>query len=171
MANELYTRTNQKLFFASRALQDWREACSSEAINAPALQQGACESALFHLHGALLALCHEVAGFYRLPNASATHVSRLLDQQLLAEKPSPELALLAERAAEQGGWIGQLRKAYADLSRPPKPEKSSDKSADNLIIAVAVDDGEPELTPDLLESWLRALKDLALHCRAGMSEW
>ena len=40
-------------------------------MNAQALVQAEREAALFHLHGALLGLCHEIAGFYRLPQAAA----------------------------------------------------------------------------------------------------
>ena len=172
MANELYTRTNQKLFFATRALEDWRLALQGTAINAAALQQGARETSLFHLHGALLALCHEVAGYYRLPNARATHIKSLLSAEVLASHPSPELQLLAELADEPASWVSRLRKAYAELSEPPQPErKSSVDPATPLIVAVAVEEPQDVLTPDTLGHWLQQLRDLALHCRAGMSEW
>ncbi len=172
MANELYTRTNQKLFFASRALEDWRQAMQSTAVNALALQQGACETTLFHLHGALLALCHEVAGYYRLPNARSTHIKSLLAPEVLEATPSPELQLLAELAADAEGWVARLRKAYGVLSEPPQPErKAKVDPATALIVAVAVEEPQESLSPELLAGWLQQLRELAVHCRSGMSEW
>ncbi|KTS91775.1 DUF6586 family protein, partial [Pseudomonas parafulva] len=67
MARELYTRTNQKLYFAGLALESMARAEQSQAMNAQGLVQAERESALFHLHGALLGLCHEISGYYRLP--------------------------------------------------------------------------------------------------------
>ncbi|NON33562.1 DUF6586 family protein, partial [Klebsiella pneumoniae] len=53
MAQELYTRTNQKLFFAGLALESMAKAEQSQAMNAQGLVQAERESALFHLYGAL----------------------------------------------------------------------------------------------------------------------
>jgi len=36
------------------------------------------EACLFHLYGALLGLCHEIAGYYRLPQADANAVEQLI---------------------------------------------------------------------------------------------
>jgi hypothetical protein len=71
MAHELYTRTNQKIYFAGLALEAMNKASEGRAMNAQALVQAERESAIFHLYGALLGLCHEIAGFYRLSQASA----------------------------------------------------------------------------------------------------
>ena len=67
MANELYTRTNQKIYFAGLSLEALGRAEEGKEMNAIALVQAGREAALFHLYGALLGLCHEIAGFYRLP--------------------------------------------------------------------------------------------------------
>ena len=56
MAQETYTRTNQKLFFAGLALEAMAKAEQSQAMNAQGLVQAERESALFHLYGALLGL-------------------------------------------------------------------------------------------------------------------
>ena len=63
MAHELYTRTNQKIYFAGLALEALGRAEKGQAMNAQALLQAERESALFHLYGALLGLCHEIAGY------------------------------------------------------------------------------------------------------------
>lgn len=62
MANERYTRTNQKLYFAGVALDFWRKAEAGRAMNWQAQVQAEREACLFHLYGALLGLCHEIAG-------------------------------------------------------------------------------------------------------------
>lgn len=67
MANERYTRTNQKLYFAGLALESWRLAQAALAAQSQGRIMAEREACLFHLHGALLGLCQEVAGFYRHP--------------------------------------------------------------------------------------------------------
>ena len=71
MAQERYTRTNQKIYFAGLALQALNKAEQGQAINAQAQVQAEREAVLFHLYGALLGLCHEIAGYYRLPQDNA----------------------------------------------------------------------------------------------------
>jgi len=62
MANEVYTRTNQALFFTRRALDAWAEAESSDALDALSLVQYHREHALFHLYRGVLAVVHVIAG-------------------------------------------------------------------------------------------------------------
>ena len=71
MAHERYTRTNQKLFFAGLSLENWRKADALGTLNAQGQVQAEREASLFHLYGAVLGLCHEIAGFYRSPGADA----------------------------------------------------------------------------------------------------
>ena len=104
MAQELYTRTNQKLYFAGLALEAWKRADAERAMNAQAIIQGGRESALFHLYGAVLGVCHEIAGYYRLPQAAAPRVDALLNAEVLAAAPSPELAELVELASQPETW-------------------------------------------------------------------
>jgi len=67
MAQELYTRTNQKLFFAGLALESMAKAEQSQAMNAQGLVQAEREAAQFHLYGALRRL---------LPPAASGRCSR-----------------------------------------------------------------------------------------------
>lgn len=123
MAQELYTRTNQKLFFAGLALESMAKAESSQAMNAQGLIQAERESALFHLYGALLGLCHEIAGFYRLPQAAASRVELLLNDEALDGIAIPEVAELLELVRQPETWLAQLLRAYIDLFRPPVAKK------------------------------------------------
>lgn len=174
MANELYTRTNQKLYFVSLALDAWRAAEGAQALNVQTQIQAARETALFHLYGAVLGLCHEVAGFYRLPQAGLGQVEQLLDAELLASAPSPELAELVELAQQRDSWLAQLLAAYRRLFEPPRQEKPA-KADPALIVAVNVGAApaaeEPELSLACLAGWLQEIRQLAVRFRQGMSEW
>ena len=60
MANEVYTRTNQALYFARLAIESWSEAEASDALSAITMTRYHREHALFHLHRTVLAVAHEV---------------------------------------------------------------------------------------------------------------
>ncbi|RWU18052.1 PasA protein [Pseudomonas alkylphenolica] len=172
MAQELYTRTNQKIYFAGLALEAMGKAQESRAMNAQALIQAERESALFHLYGALLGLCHEIAGFYRLPQAGAPRAELLLTREVLEAVAIPEMAELVELAEQRETWLAQLLSAYADLFRPPVAKKIAKTDVTQpLIQAVSLD--EPEvvaLSREELEGWRQNLKALTVRFREGLSE-
>jgi len=171
MAHELYTRTNQKLYFAGLALEAWRQAEEGRAMNAQALIQAERESALFHLYGALLGLCHEIAGYYRLPEANAPRAELLLSKAVLDAAPSPELAELLELAQNSETWLAQLLGAYAALFQPPQaPKKAKVDPGLPLIETVSLDEAGPPLARAELEDWRQQLKGLALRFRETLSE-
>jgi len=171
MAHELYTRTNQKLYFAGLALESWRKAEEGKAMNAQALIQAERESVLFHLYGAVLGLCHEIAGFYRLPEASAPRAELLLTRAVLDAAPSPELAELVELAQQPETWLAQLLTAYDALFRPPQaPKKAKVDPGLPLIQAVALEQEEEPLSRTQLEEWRQQLKALALRFRETLTE-
>ncbi|MOA23408.1 hypothetical protein D3C78_1440270 [compost metagenome] len=175
MANELYTRTNQKLYFAGLALDAWRAAEAAQALNARTQIQAAREGALFHLYGALLGLGHEIAGYYRLPQAGALQLEQLLTRELLDAAPNPQLAELVELAQDRQSWLGQLLGAYHGLFEPPREAKRAKVDpAVALIVAVSEagqDDEAGELALDTLVDWQQQIKRLASRFREGMSEW
>ncbi|EKT4522287.1 PasA protein [Pseudomonas putida] len=172
MAQELYTRTNQKLFFAGLALESMAKAADSQAMNAQGLIQAERESALFHLYGALLGLCHEIAGFYRLPQAAATQVELLLNEEALNGIAIPEVAEMLELARQPETWLAQLLRAYADLFRPPVAKKAPKTDViQPLIQAVNLDEPEQALlSREELESWRNNLKGLVRRFRDALSE-
>lgn len=172
MAQELYTRTNQKIYFAGLALEALGKAQESRAMNAQALVQAERESALFHLYGALLGLCHEIAGFYRLPQANAPRAELLLTPQVLESIAIPEMAELVELAQQSETWLAQLLSAYGALFQPPKaPKKPKGDVTQPLIQAVNLDEPQEQvLTREEMESWRQNLKSLAIRFREGLSE-
>lgn len=173
MAHELYTRTNQKIYFAGLSLEALARAEDGRAMNSPALTQAGRESALFHLYGALLGLCHEIAGFYRLPQANAPRAELLLTQEVLETVAIPELAEMVELAHNPQTWLAQLLAAHAALFEPPRaPRKPKGDVTQPLIMAVNLDEEEPEqaLSRKELESWRQNLKSLAIRFREGLNE-
>ncbi|MCP8631805.1 PasA protein [Pseudomonas mosselii] len=172
MAQELYTRTNQKLFFAGLALESMAKAADSQAMNAQGLLQSERESALFHLYGALLGLCHEIAGFYRLPQASTSRAELLFSDEVLQSVAIPEMAELLELARQPETWLARLLAAYADLFRPPVAKKAVKGDVTQpLIQAVNLDEPEPaELSREELEAWRQNLKSLVRRFREALSE-
>lgn len=173
MAHELYTRTNQKLYFAGLALASLRQAEESRALNAQAQVLAEREAVLFHLYGGLLGLCHEIVGFYRLPEASALQVERFLNAELLSVAPSPELAELVELAGQSETWLAQLLAEYARLFLPPQaPKRAKADPRLPLIEAVSLDEEEeaPALSAAQLEAWRQQLKELALRFRESLTE-
>ncbi|HEK1768920.1 TPA: PasA protein [Pseudomonas putida] len=172
MAQELYTRTNQKLFFAGLALESMARAEQSQAMNAQGLIQAEREAAVFHLYGALLGLCHEIAGFYRLPQANAARAELLLNDDTLKTVAIPEMAEMLELARQPQTWLAQLIKAYADLFQPPVAKKVAKTDVTQpLIQAVNLDEVEDVvLSRAELERWRQDLKGLVRRFREALSE-
>lgn len=173
MAHELYTRTNQKLYFAGLALASLRQAEESRALNAQAQILAEREAVLFHLYGALLGLCHEVAGFYRLSEAESPQAERFLSRELLSAVPSPELAELVELASQPETWLAQLLAEYARLFQPPQaPNKAKVDPRLPLIEVLSLDEEEqaPTLSTTQLEQWRQLLKELTLRFRESLTE-
>lgn len=176
MAYELYTRTNQKLYFAGLALQALGRAETGGALNTTALLQADRESALFHLYGALLGLCHEIAGYYRLPQAASPRAETLLDGKASEELAIPELAELVELAQNPHTWLGRLLAEYAALFRPPQAPKVIKGDVRIAVIplldldAGSKEEGGEALSRAELESWRQNLKALAIRFREGLSE-
>lgn len=168
MANELYTRTNQRLYFAALLLNDWKQL--ERQSDVPAARALALrEAVLFHLHGALLSLCHEIAGYYRLPGAEATTLDAFLDDAWQAEAPTPEFTELAELDQRADGWLAQLREAYQATLRPPKPAPTP-RTSDPQLIAVASEPERSQAGRVDLEQWRLELQSLALRFRESLSE-
>ena len=173
MANELYTRTNQKIYFAGLSLEALARAEEGRAKNSLALIQAGRESALFHLYGALLGLCHEIAGFYRLPQANASRAESLLTREVLDTIAIPELAEMIELANNPQTWLAKLLAAHQALFQPPRaPHKPKGDVTQPLILAVNLDEEEApdELNREELESWRQNLKGLAIRFRDGLNE-
>ncbi|ARU89039.1 DUF6586 family protein [Pseudomonas sp. M30-35] len=172
MANELYTRTNQKIFYAGLSLESWRKAQESQAMNVQGLVQAEREATLFHLYGAVLGLCHEIAGYYRLPNSQSPQIEVLLDSSMLEAAPSPEFSELVELAGHSETWLAQLLEAYKALHKPPQMQhKAKVDPTTPLIEAISIDPQPELLERETLEAWRKQITALARRFRESLSEW
>ncbi len=172
MAHELYTRTNQKIFFAGLSLDSWRKAEEAASLNSQGVIQAEREACLFHLYGALLGLCHEIAGYYRTSGAGARAVAAFLTRDVLEAAPSPELAELLELSEQPDTWLSQLLGAYDALFEAPRaPAKVKTDPRQPLIEAVSLEEEVPPLPRAELEAWRQNLKGLALRFRESLTEW
>jgi len=173
MAYELYTRTNQKIYFAGLSLEALGRAEKGGAMNSSALVQAERESSLFHLYGALLGLCHEIAGYYRLPQAGSPQVESLLGRDVVTSLAIPELAELVELAQNSHTWLARMIESYAELFKPPmapKVVKGDVRIATIEVVNLDEEEAAAELSREELESWRQNLKGLAIRFREGLSE-
>jgi hypothetical protein len=118
-------------------------------------------------------LCHEIAGFYRLPQANSPRAEELLRREVLESIAIPELAEMVELAGNPETWLAKLLAAHAALFQPPRaPRKPKGDVTQPLIQAINLDEEETpeELSRDELESWRQNLKGLALRFREGLNE-
>lgn len=169
MANEVYTRTNQALFFARMAIDAWAEAADSDAVNAISLTRYHREHALFHLYRGVLAVTHEVADRYRWPLLDASRVEQVLTTQVAERFPGPELAELTELALAEDSWLSRLLGGWQQLQLPPKPEESKAQDA-NLIASSAARVDRQWSLEDAREAHAALSERLACY-REGMLEW
>jgi hypothetical protein len=121
----------------------------------------------------LLGLCHEIAGFYRLPQANAPRAEMLLTREVLESIAIPELAEMVELAGNSETWLAKLLAAHSALFQPPRvPHKPKGDVTQPLIQAINLDEEEApeELSREELESWRQNLKGLAIRFREGLNE-
>ena len=169
MANEVYTRTNQALFFAGKAINVWHEVAGSEAMDARTQVLYHREHALFHLYRTVLAIVHEVADRYRWPLMELRTVEQALDGEAAKRFPGPELAELSELAREEDTWLGRLLAGWRELHAPPFPSPSKPQDL-SLIARSAVTDRAEWSLADADEAAL-ALNELIRRYRDGMVEY
>lgn len=169
MANEVYTRTNQALFFARLAVESWAEAAQSDAVNAISQARYHREHAMFHLYRAVLAVAHEVADRYRWPLMDARTVEQVLVSSVADRFPGPELAELTELAQAGDSWLGRLLAGWQQLQLPPKPQESKPQDS-ALIASSAVTAGREWSLEDAREAHAALTERLCCY-REGMLEW
>lgn len=171
MADERYTRTNQKIYFAGLALEALKQAEQGQVNNAQALCLAGREAVLFHLYGAVLSLCHEIAGYYRLSQDAPLSVEVWLNSEAQAAEPTPERGEMLELAADKESWLARLLVAHRKLLQPPFTAKKAkvDPSLP-LIQAVSVEQEIALEDAAELEDWRQALKTLVLQFRQALSE-
>ena len=157
-------RTNQKLYFARLSCQQ------SEQTDHIQQAQAFRESAVFHLHGAVLAFLQELVRYYRLTDSNPTLKS--IEEHMAAKgQVSPEISVLQKLAKD--GFIAELKRAYRMCQYTPEPSapEPEDETSSNLIIKVTQ---TPQAwLPDvkILREWHRDLTQLIDGFRNEMVEF
>lgn len=158
-------RTNQKLYFARLACVD-----ASKGDNIQAAQ-GARESAVFHLHGALLAFLQELARYYKVNQDPRPTIDSLKQRMAERTQISPEIVILEQLS--QNGFLAELRRAYWSCQYAPEPPEPThdDDSSSHLILKVT--QSPQAWLPDvqILREWLKQLRDLIEGFRNEMIEF
>lgn len=168
MADEVYTRTNQAVYFARRAIASWAEAEASGALDALTQARYHREHALFHLYRGVLAVIHEVADRYRWPLLDVRTVEAGLSAEVVQRFPGPELAELHE-LAQSDSWLARLLAGWAALQAPPRPTES--KPPDEGLILASGAQPTVEWGLEDAQAAVATLKERIACYREGMVEW
>ncbi|MEB3753046.1 DUF6586 family protein [Acinetobacter sp. MD2(2019)] len=157
-------RTNQKLYFARLACQQ------AEQVDAVQQVQAYRETAVFHLHGAILAFLQELVRYYRLSDTQPT-LKSIEDKMAEKGQVSPEVAVMQQLARD--GFIAELKHAYRMCQYAPEPTAPTpeDETSSNLIIKVT--QGPQSWLPDvkILREWHKDLSQLIDGFRNEMVEF
>ncbi|GAF52420.1 LOW QUALITY PROTEIN: hypothetical protein JCM18900_1938 [Psychrobacter sp. JCM 18900] len=161
-------RTNQKLYFCRLSCQ------SAGSTNDKQLYQAHCETAIFHLHGALLAFIQELGHFYSL---SMTRPTLLDIEQALSERTqvSPEIQRLQQ--LQQQGFIANIERAYQRCLYAVPPDTivdealSSHSASPDLIVNVVTLSNQWLPDETTIREWRNQLLELIEQLRAGMVEF
>jgi len=157
-------RTNQKLYFARLACQQAEQTDHVQQV------QAYRETAVFHLHGAMLAFLQELVRYYRLNDSQPTLKS--IEEHMAAKgQVSPEVSVLQQLAKD--GFVAELKRAYCMCQYAPEPTEPTpeEETSSNLIIKVT--QGPQSWLPDvkILREWHRELSHLIDGFRNEMVEF
>lgn len=158
-------RTNQKLYFARLACVDAEQV--SEHLQK---SQAHRETAVFHLHGAVLAFLQELVRYYRL-NDSEPHLKSI--EQRMADKGqvSPEISILKQLSRD--GFLAELNHAYKMCQYAPEPMLPEAEQDTSSKLIIKVTQGPQSWLPDseILRDWHQQLTSLIDGFRREMVEF
>lgn len=156
-------RTNQKLYFCRLACQQAEQAKNKQ------LYQAQCETAVFHLYGAVLAFLQELSQFYGLNLPSPTLTS--IEEQLAVKtQVSPEIIRLKQ--SSEKGVLAEIEAAYQRCQYMPKLTLSEPTNSPHDLIVNVVTLSEQWLPDDgIIRQWRDSLLTLIEQLRAGMLEY
>lgn len=166
MANEPYTITNQKLYFAKQALTDW-QALEKAPHSNKMLLKAYQERVIFHLYSSLWACYNEIATYYRFPLMIQSYALDIfLSKEFLEQYPSPELNELALLLNTSNSVVASVNKAWSALFTPVTQLK---QQAD--VNRIQVNNMDTTLNVELLSVYLQEITELILHFRSGLTEY
>lgn len=158
-------RTNQKLYFCRLACK-----AASEASNQQ-LYQGECETAIFHLQGALLAFLQELSHYYGLNLAHPT-IEDIKATLASRTQVSPEILRLEQLL--NNGFLADVMRAYNRCQYAPKPEpqlQGSGTASSDLIVNVVTLSNQWLPDDSTIREWRQQFAELIEQLRGGMAEY
>ncbi|WP_019673428.1 DUF6586 family protein [Psychrobacter lutiphocae] len=156
-------RTNQKFYFCRLACKQAGETTDKQ------LYQAYCETAIFHLQGALWALLQELAHFYNLDTTQPTidYIEAELAKKTLI---SPEIQRI--RKSLDMGVLAHIQKAYQRCQYAPAPDsKALESSQQDLIVNVVTLSNQWLPDEQSIREWRRQFMSLVDEMRGGMVEY
>ena len=161
-------RTNQKLYFCRLACKAAESAANKQ------LYQGECETAIFHLQGALLAFFQELSHFYGL-NLSHPTITSIKSKLAERTQVSPEIQRIEQLL--QNGFLAEITRAYERCQYAPKPDfptatsQSSEESSSDLIVNVVTLSNQWLPDEATIREWRQQFLTLIDQLRGGMAEY
>jgi hypothetical protein len=119
----------------------------------------------------------ELAEHHRIKNLSAINSLQDLDAALhQMDRTSSESSELFELAQKRETWLNQLMRYYDQLSQSPeKPKEKKAFGQENRINLIELAEEEsqasPQVTPELLASWLDSFRALVIRQRETSAEY
>lgn len=156
-------RTNQKFYFCRVACKQAGETTDKQ------LYQAHCETAIFHLQGALWAFLQELAHFYNLDTSqpSLDYLEAALEKKTLI---SPELQRI--KISLESGVLANINKAYQRCQYAPAPDsKSIESSSHDLIVNVVTLSNQWLPDEQTIRDWRTEFMTLVDEMRGGMVEY
>ena len=156
-------RTNQKFYFCRLACKQAGDTTDKQ------LYQAHCETAIFHLQGALLAFLQELAYFYNLDTSapSIEYIEKALHNKTLI---SPELQRI--KLSLESGVLANITKAYQRCQYAPAPDSTGmDTSTHDLIVNVVTLSNQWLPDEQTIREWRGEFMSLIDEMRGGMVEY
>jgi hypothetical protein len=169
---------NQKLAFAGATIgllnnspdEKKRGLCKLEA-------QALVDAVVFHLMMALHFYLRELAEQHQITAPTAIHSVRdLIIALQQANKVSSESSELLALTQLSGSWLNQLTQYYDHIFKSPeKPKEKKAFGKENLIALIELTETQgqvlPNLTLELLASWLESFRALVIRQRETSAEY
>ena len=156
-------RTNQKFYFCRIACKQAGDTADKQ------LYQAYCETAIFHLQGALWAFLQELAHFYNLYTSQPTvaYIETALEKKTLI---SPELRRI--KISLESGVLANVAKAYQRCQYAPAPDtKGLETSNQDLIVNVVTLSNQWLPDEQTIREWRTEFMTLVEEMRGGMVEY
>lgn len=168
MNSSWFSRTNEKLHFASLLLAHLDQLAGEKNLTGRASRHALSESFVFQLQGALHAFCNEVA-----KSIGEAPVANLAELEAVCQRRGSDLEAVRELLLLQtrpGSWLNGLQEAWALCWKPREvPDREAATGIGGIVVCVETGASLPD--SETCRAWLAAMKETIEHLRLGLEEW